>query len=89
MGDVVKNSTVDICITSPPYWDILSGKRSADYKAVRDYSEGDGDIAAGVPAKSFQAALAAKQIGTVSRVLFSPGSVHISGLLGRIQAIRR
>jgi DNA modification methylase len=44
MGNFIKDSTVDICITSPPYWDILSRKRSADYKAVRDYAEGDGDI---------------------------------------------
>jgi DNA modification methylase len=37
-------STVDICITSPPYWDILSRKRSADYKSIRDYAEGNGDL---------------------------------------------
>lgn len=29
--------SVDICITSPPYWDILSRKRTADGKATRDY----------------------------------------------------
>lgn len=29
--------TVDLCITSPPYWDILSQKRSADYKETRNY----------------------------------------------------
>lgn len=44
MGEFVADSTADICITSPPYWDILSRKRSADYKAVRDYAEGDGDV---------------------------------------------
>ena len=37
-------SSVDICITSPPYWDILSRKRSADSKPVRDYAKGDGDL---------------------------------------------
>ncbi len=40
----VAASSVDICITSPPYWDILSRKRSADYKEVRDYAASDGDI---------------------------------------------
>lgn len=36
--------SVDLCVTSPPYWDILARKRSADYKDVRDYSEGSGDL---------------------------------------------
>jgi len=44
MERFVSASTIDICITSPPYWDILSRKRSADYKAVRDYAEGQGDV---------------------------------------------
>ncbi|MHB8755248.1 MAG: DNA methyltransferase [Candidatus Acidiferrales bacterium] len=44
MERFVPASTIDICITSPPYWDILSRKRSADYKAVRDYAEGQGDV---------------------------------------------
>jgi DNA modification methylase len=44
MDQFIPASAVDICITSPPYWDILSRKRSADYKAVRDYAPGDGDL---------------------------------------------
>jgi DNA modification methylase len=40
----VAPDSVDLCITSPPYWDILSRKRSADYKQVRDYAVGDGDL---------------------------------------------
>lgn len=36
--------SVDICITSPPYWDILSRKRSADAKPIRDYVESSGDL---------------------------------------------
>ena len=39
-----KNS-VDIVVTSPPYWDILSQKRSADYKETRDYGEHETDLA--------------------------------------------
>jgi DNA modification methylase len=44
MGRYLQPGSVDICITSPPYWDILSRKRSADYKAIKDYAEGHGDV---------------------------------------------
>jgi len=36
--------SVHLCITSPPYWDILSQKRTADYKQIRDYGENLDDI---------------------------------------------
>jgi len=38
--------SVDLCITSPPYWDILSEKRSADYKQTRDYDEQRNNLSA-------------------------------------------
>ena len=34
----------DLCITSPPYWDILNMKRSADQKASSNYSDKDNDL---------------------------------------------
>lgn len=37
--------SVDLVITSPPYWDILSQKRTADGKEIRDYGETPGDLA--------------------------------------------
>jgi len=37
-------SSVDMVITSPPYWDILLQKRTADYKEQRDYGEAEGDL---------------------------------------------
>ncbi len=37
--------SADFCLTSPPYWDILSQKRTADYKRVRDYGDEAGDLA--------------------------------------------
>ncbi len=40
----VKVASVDLCITSPPYWDILTRKRTADFKSVRNYGEHDGDL---------------------------------------------
>jgi DNA modification methylase len=44
MSKHVAPASVDICITSPPYWDILSRKRSADYKAIRNYAHADADL---------------------------------------------
>lgn len=40
----VKENSVDICITSPPYWNILQQKRSADNKAGRDYDVMEGNL---------------------------------------------
>lgn len=36
--------TVDICVTSPPYWDVLEQKRTADYKQIRRYGEAESDV---------------------------------------------
>ncbi|HYM09821.1 MAG TPA: DNA methyltransferase [Bryobacterales bacterium] len=44
MAQHVEAESVDICITSPPYWDILSRKRTADYKGIRDYAGAPGDV---------------------------------------------
>jgi DNA modification methylase len=34
----------DLCITSPPYWDILNMKRSVDKKDNKSYSNSDNDL---------------------------------------------
>jgi len=44
LREYVEPESVDICITSPPYWDILSRKRTADGKASRDYGRHSGDL---------------------------------------------
>ena len=33
----VAANSVDLCVTSPPYWNILNQKRTADFKDVRHY----------------------------------------------------
>ena len=46
-GDVLKYveaESVDLCITSPPYWDILNQRRTADLKAIRHYGNQNGDL---------------------------------------------
>ena len=40
----VAPDTIDLCVTSPPYWDILSQKRTADNKAIRDYGDAGEDL---------------------------------------------
>jgi len=42
--DCIGEDSVDLCITSPPYWDILTRKRTADYKEIRSYSEANGNL---------------------------------------------
>jgi len=39
LKEELKNNSVDFCVTSPPYWDILAQKRTADNKEIRDYKE--------------------------------------------------
>lgn len=46
LNEVVPPDSVDLCITSPPYWNILNRKRTADYKSVRHYGNHPGDIGA-------------------------------------------
>jgi DNA modification methylase len=41
---VLEPESVDLCVTSPPYWNILSQKRSADYKEIREYGPGEDDL---------------------------------------------
>ena len=38
------DESIDLVITSPPYWDILNRKRTADYKEIRNYSDSDKDL---------------------------------------------
>lgn len=45
--DVLKtlpDDSFDICVTSPPYWDILNMKRSADQKESVNYSDKENDV---------------------------------------------
>ena len=42
--DKLKENSYDICITSPPYWDILNMQRSADKKENINYSNNKNDL---------------------------------------------
>lgn len=40
----VAPDSVDLVITSPPYWDVLLQKRTADYKEIRHYGDAQRDL---------------------------------------------
>ncbi len=40
----IEEDSIQLTVTSPPYWDILNQKRSADYKEIRKYSDVDADL---------------------------------------------
>ncbi|MBD0864661.1 MAG: DNA methyltransferase [Rhodobacteraceae bacterium] len=44
LADYIAADSMEICITSPPYWDILNQKRTADGKASRSYSANGHDL---------------------------------------------
>ena len=44
LGNYVESESIDLVVTSPPYWDILNMRRTADKKEIRNYSEKNTDI---------------------------------------------
>lgn len=42
--DKLEGDSFDLCMTSPPYWDILNMKRSADKKEIVNYSDKENDM---------------------------------------------
>ncbi|WP_026092359.1 site-specific DNA-methyltransferase [Calidifontibacillus oryziterrae] len=40
----IEPNTVDLVVTSPPYWDILNMKRTSDHKDIVNYSDSDVDL---------------------------------------------
>ncbi len=41
---LIGDETIGLCITSPPYWDILNQKRTADYKDPKNYGGLEKDL---------------------------------------------
>lgn len=40
----IEDNSIDLCINSPPYWNILNQKRSADFKNIKNYSNDKIDV---------------------------------------------
>jgi len=58
LSKYVRTRSVALTITSPPYWDILNQRRTADGKQVRNYGNSLGDLGAKRTYKSFLIQLA-------------------------------
>lgn len=68
----VEPGSIDLVITSPPYWDILCRRRTADQKPVRHYGETEGDLGRIGDYPAFLAALA--EVFTQVHVAMRPGA---------------
>ncbi len=68
MNGAVEPESVEICITSPPYWDILNRRRSADKKTAKPYSSNGHDLGNVADYQGFLNALEAVA-GQVERAL--------------------
>ena len=44
LSEKVEVNSIDLCITSPPYWDILNRQRTADMKKNTNYSDSKEDL---------------------------------------------
>jgi len=44
ISEYIEPNSIDLCLTSPPYWDILNARRSADLKIGRNYTNKTQDI---------------------------------------------
>lgn len=44
ISKIIPENSVDLVVTSPPYWDILNQKRTADGKIIRNYSSDTEDL---------------------------------------------
>jgi len=44
LSKLLKPNSVDLVVTSPPYWDILNQKRTSDGKIIRNYSDDLDDL---------------------------------------------
>ncbi len=57
VGALLAAESADLCITSPPYWDILRQQRTADGKAIRNYGEREANLGEITGYQAFLAAL--------------------------------
>jgi DNA modification methylase len=72
LSELIAPESIDLCITSPPYWNILNQKRTADSKAIRHYGNLAGDLGQIADYAGYLDALAAV-FGDVWRAL-KPGA---------------
>lgn len=79
INKVVAPQSVDICITSPPYWDILNRKRTASNGDPRSYSSMKNDMGNIESYDEFLASLS-QVIGEVYQTL-KPGGIFVLNVM--------
>lgn len=79
ISKIVEENSVDLCITSPPYWDILNRKRTADSKNNVNYSNKNEDIGNITDYNEFLNAL--KQISTEVYKVLKPKGYFIMNVM--------
>lgn len=72
IGDFTAPETARLCVTSPPYWNILSRPRTADRRSPRDYQGMPGDLSRITDYRQFITALG-EVFAAVRRVLVQGG----------------
>lgn len=75
----IEDNIFDLCITSPPYWDILNMKRSADQKESVNYSDQENDLG-NIPDYDIFIEKLSKLFQEVNRVL-KPGAYCIVNVM--------
>jgi DNA modification methylase len=71
--------SVDLCITSPPYWNILGQKRTADYKEIKRYGDHTLDLGEIADYRDFLVAL--KEVFAEVFVAMKPGSYCVVNVM--------
>ena len=79
ISKIIEENSVDLCITSPPYWDILNRKRTADSKNNVNYSDNNEDIGNITEYSEFLNAL--KQISTEVYKVLKPKGYFIMNVM--------
>jgi len=79
MSKKLEDNSIDLCVTSPPYWDILNRKRTADYKKNINYSDETSDIGNIKEYEEFLNAL--KEISNEVFKLLKPKSYYILNVM--------
>jgi len=72
IGDFTAPATARLCVTSPPYWNILSRPRTADHRPSRDYRRPPGDLSRIADYREFVTSLG-EVFSAVRRVLVPGG----------------
>jgi len=44
LSEFIEPNSIDLCFTSPPYWNILTQPRTADYKQTKNYGSSEQDL---------------------------------------------